>query len=167
MNVKVANFGFSRDVRSHDYYHMKDIRDKLLPVRWLAPETLKEGIYSPETDVWSFGIVLWEIFSCAQMPYKNVSNPDVIQRILKAKPLPRPKNCPDSVYRIMLACWLREPRTRPNFTLLEEQLSKLVELSKRPKSRGWTWKTRLKRQQKLKLHSQRFNPLEQSPHQTH
>lgn len=147
MAAKIANFGFSRDVRSSDYYHMKDLRDKLLPVRWLAPETLKEGIYSPETDMWAYGVVLWEIFNCGQTPYKALSNPEVIQRILKAKPLGKPAHCPDDIYRIMLACWQKEPQLRPTAKEVSRQLEKLETTSLQPRSRGWSWRKGSKLQQ--------------------
>ena len=163
MEVKIANFGFSRDVRSSDYYHMKDLRDKLLPVRWLAPETLKEGIYSPETDMWAYGVVLWEIFSCGQMPYKALSNPDVIQRILKAKPLPKPAHCPDMVYRIMLACWRIDPQMRPNFKEVNKQVEKFEVISPRPSGRRWSWRKQIKMQQQRR--SSRTSKLPKTPEQ--
>ena len=163
MEVKIANFGFSRDVRSSDYYHMKDLRDKLLPVRWLAPETLKEGIYSPETDMWAYGVVLWEIFSCGQMPYKALSNPEVIQRILKAKPLPKPAHCPDMVYRIMLACWRIDPQMRPNFKEVNKQVEKFEVISPRPSGRRWSWRKQIKMQQQRR--SSRTSKLPKTPEQ--
>lgn len=164
MVAKIANFGFSRDIHSSDYYHMKELRDKLLPVRWLAPETLKEGIYSPETDMWAYGVVLWEIFSCGQTPYKTLSNPEVIQRILKAKPIPKPAHCPDDFYRIMLACWQKEPQMRPTFREVSRQLEKIEMMSPQPRGRGWSWRKGAKLQQQQRRSSQ-TNRLPKTPEQ--
>ncbi|XP_059471454.1 muscle, skeletal receptor tyrosine-protein kinase-like [Neocloeon triangulifer] len=111
--VKIADFGMSRDVYTCDYYKVGGAR--LLPIRWMSPESILYGRYTLESDVWSFGVVLWEIFSLGRQPYYGYTNEEVVKLILQGSLLTPPSLCPPLVTEIMLKCWRREPKDRIKF----------------------------------------------------
>ncbi|XP_014253444.1 NT-3 growth factor receptor-like [Cimex lectularius] len=113
LTVKIADFGMSRDVYTCDYYKIGGSR--LLPVRWMSPESITYGRFTLESDVWSFGVVLWEIYSLGKQPYFGNSNEDVVKLILQGIMLIPPKDCPLGICDIMRLCWKTEPRDRINF----------------------------------------------------
>lgn len=108
--VKIADFGMSRDVYSTDYYRVGS--HTMLPVRWMPPESIIYRTYSLESDVWSYGIVLWEIFEYGKQPWYGLSNHEVIEYIHNGVLLDCPPQCPKEVYKIMLGCWQRQPSHR-------------------------------------------------------
>jgi len=110
-SVKVADFGLSRLTESGFY----KTDDRTLPVKWCAPEVLRYGEYSTKSDVWSFGIVAWEIFSFGVIPYPGIDNVDVIYKLLEGYRLPSPEGCPDVLYKVMLRCWQLDAKERPTF----------------------------------------------------
>ncbi|KFQ37995.1 NT-3 growth factor receptor, partial [Mesitornis unicolor] len=135
--VKIGDFGMSRDVYSTDYYregpHPKGQfsaawqRQRLappaaatvgghtmLPIRWMPPESIMYRKFTTESDVWSFGVILWEIFTYGKQPWFQLSNTEVIECITQGRVLERPRVCPKEVYDIMLGCWQREPQQRLN-----------------------------------------------------
>lgn len=125
--IKVADFGMSRSLYDSHYYRIRG--HAILPVRWMATECFY-GKFSQKSDVWAFGVTLWEIFELAQMhPYNGLSDQDVIRDAVKGaeRILPfRPKACPENVYRqIILRCWAPNPSERPNFEELYVSLSSL------------------------------------------
>ncbi|NXW74059.1 NTRK3 factor, partial [Hirundo rustica] len=135
--VKIGDFGMSRDVYSTDYYRegprLKGQlsaawqRQRLapsaaatvgghtmLPIRWMPPESIMYRKFTTESDVWSFGVILWEIFTYGKQPWFQLSNTEVIECITQGRVLERPRVCPKEVYDIMLGCWQREPQQRLN-----------------------------------------------------
>ncbi|OQV12788.1 Fibroblast growth factor receptor 2 [Hypsibius exemplaris] len=130
--MKVADFGLSRYVQGHDYYKKQQIQG-LLPVKWMAPETMSEEHeyrYSTESDVWSYGVVVWEIMTFGATPYPNMTRPDHITDFLnQGMRLERPQNCSEEVYRLMWDCWMIEPSRRPKFDVILQRLGDLLQLT--------------------------------------
>ncbi|XP_065322279.1 insulin-like peptide receptor [Gordionus sp. m RMFG-2023] len=113
MTVKVGDFGMTRDIYETDYYRKGG--KGLLPVRWMSPESLKDGIFTSQSDVWSYGIVLWEIATLAWQPYQGLSNEQVVNYVINGGILEKPHGCPDQLYELMKLCWNFQPKTRPTF----------------------------------------------------
>jgi len=109
--VKISDFGMARSV-VRGYYKTES---KTIPVRWCSPEALEYGKFSIHSDVWAFGVVLWEIFSYGKIPYVGMSNMEVVENVLKGYRLSPPENCPKEIYELMVACWNHEIERRPNF----------------------------------------------------
>uniref|UniRef100_A0A4W3HAD8 Tyrosine-protein kinase receptor n=1 Tax=Callorhinchus milii TaxID=7868 RepID=A0A4W3HAD8_CALMI len=121
--VKIGDFGLARDVYKNDYYRKRG--EGLLPVRWMAPESLIDGVFTNYSDVWSFGVLLWEIATLGQQPYQTYSNLEVLHFVRSGGRLETPSNCPDDVYSLMLKCWHREPKKRPSFRYIQDKLEQL------------------------------------------
>lgn len=123
LTVKIGDFGLTRDIYEADYYRMRT--SGFMPVRWMSPESLKDGIFSSESDVFSYGIVLWEIVTFAEQPYKGKSNPQALNFIIGGGTETRPtQNCSDQIYEIMTKCWRFRPEERISFNeIIEELLS--------------------------------------------
>ncbi|XP_035704965.1 tyrosine-protein kinase transmembrane receptor Ror isoform X2 [Folsomia candida] len=119
--VKISDFGLSRDVYTCDYYKIGGSR--LLPLRWMAPESILYGRFTLESDVWAFGVLLWEIFSWGKQPYFGHSNEEVVQLILDGVLLCQPSDCPPIICRIMEGCWKTEPKDRLKFSQIAQRLS--------------------------------------------
>ncbi|KAH0620064.1 hypothetical protein JD844_014615 [Phrynosoma platyrhinos] len=94
--VKIGDFGMTRDIYETDYYRKGG--KGLLPVRWMSPESLKDGVFTTHSDVWSFGVVLWEIATLAEQPYQGMSNEQVLRFVMEGGLLEKPDNCPDMLY---------------------------------------------------------------------
>ncbi|CAN7986644.1 unnamed protein product, partial [Ixodes hexagonus] len=118
--VKIGDFGMSRDVYSTDYYRVG--RHTMLPIRWMPPESILYRKFTVESDVWSFGVVLWEIFALGKQPWYELSNHEVIQQVTSGKLLGKPEECPDEIYQIMLSCWKAQPQDRSPIKVLHAQL---------------------------------------------
>jgi c-src tyrosine kinase len=115
MTAKVSDFGLAREgVTRSD--------SQKLPVKWTAPEALKQNKFSNKSDVWSFGILLWEIYSYARVPYPRVPANDIMQHIERGYRMDAPDGCPDQIYHIMKDCWATDPASRPNFTRIMKGL---------------------------------------------
>uniref|UniRef100_A0A3Q2DIP6 Tyrosine-protein kinase receptor n=1 Tax=Cyprinodon variegatus TaxID=28743 RepID=A0A3Q2DIP6_CYPVA len=118
--AKIGDFGMARDIYRASYYR-KGGR-AMLPVKWMPPEAFMEGIFTSKTDTWSFGVLLWEIFSLGYMPYPSRSNQEVLEFVTNGGRMDPPKNCPGPVYRIMTQSWQHQPEDRPNFSTILERL---------------------------------------------
>ncbi|XP_052240273.1 insulin-like peptide receptor isoform X2 [Dreissena polymorpha] len=120
LTIKIADFGMTRDIYERDYYR-KGTRG-LLPVRWMAPESLKDGVFTSMTDVWSYGVVLWEMATLAEQPYQGLANEEVLQYVGIGKIMEMPEGCPQLLYDLMVKCWRFRPKQRPTFKEIIEIL---------------------------------------------
>ncbi len=118
---KVSDFGFLRELSSDTSYYYQTSRAKC-PIRWMAPESLEENKFSTASDVWSYGVVIWEMFKPVRIPYEQYSNLQVAVKVSAGERLAVPDNCPPSIGRIMNSCW-QEKSKRPLFRQLGFQLS--------------------------------------------
>ncbi|XP_055080491.1 neurotrophic tyrosine kinase, receptor, type 2a [Periophthalmus magnuspinnatus] len=125
--VKIGDFGMSRDVYSTDYYRVGG--HTMLPIRWMPPESIMYRKFTTESDVWSLGVVLWEIFTYGKQPWYQLSNNEVIECITQGRVLQRPRTCPKEVYDLMLGCWQREPHMRLNIKEIHGLLLNLAKAS--------------------------------------
>uniref|UniRef100_A0A8C2H7M9 Tyrosine-protein kinase receptor n=1 Tax=Cyprinus carpio TaxID=7962 RepID=A0A8C2H7M9_CYPCA len=119
--AKIGDFGMARDIYRASYYR-KGGR-AMLPVKWMPPEAFLEGIFTCKTDTWSFGVLLWEIFSLGYMPYPCKTNQEVLEFVTGGGRMDPPKSCPGPVYRIMTQCWQHCPEHRPNFSTILERIN--------------------------------------------
>lgn len=117
--VKISDFGMSREAE-HEYCVSSGL--KQIPVKWTAPEALNYGRYTSLCDVWSFGVLLWEIFSLGSVPYAGMSNAKARQLIDEGYRLPAPPNTPMLVYQLMKTCWNYEPKERNRFDRIYKRL---------------------------------------------
>ncbi|XP_035786787.1 serine/threonine-protein kinase mig-15-like [Anopheles albimanus] len=129
LTVKISDFGLSRDIYSSDYYRVQS--KSLLPVRWMPSESILYGKFTTESDVWSFGVVLWEIYSYGLQPYYGYSNQEVINMVRGRQLLPCPESCPSAVYSLMVECWLVEAVRRPTFPEIGHRLKIWYQAQKR------------------------------------
>uniref|UniRef100_A0A8D0AMB2 Tyrosine-protein kinase receptor n=1 Tax=Sander lucioperca TaxID=283035 RepID=A0A8D0AMB2_SANLU len=120
LTVKIGDFGMTRDIYETDYYRKGG--KGLLPVRWMAPESLKDGVFTANSDCWSFGVVLWEISTLAEQPYQGLSNEQVLKFVMDGGYLDRPDNCADRLHNLMQMCWQYNPKMRPAFQEIIEML---------------------------------------------
>jgi serine/threonine protein kinase len=118
--VKIGDFGMARDVYETEYYRKEG--KGLLPVRWMAPESLRDGVFTSQSDVWSYGVVLWEMATLAEQPYQGLANDQVVYYVKEGNVMDKPENCPDKLYRLMSDCWQRHAHQRPTFLEICERL---------------------------------------------
>ncbi|XP_040037545.1 ephrin type-A receptor 3 isoform X2 [Gasterosteus aculeatus] len=124
LRVCVADFGLSKKIYSSNYYRQKaTIR---VPIKWMAIESLSESIYSSKSDVWSFGVTMWEIVSRGRTPYPGVHNHELLELLLSGHRLKPPEDCDHNLYEVMQSCWDKEPSRRPDFKELGEILKGLL-----------------------------------------
>ncbi|CAM2111842.1 proto-oncogene tyrosine-protein kinase ROS [Caretta caretta] len=121
--VKIGDFGLARDVYKNDYYRKRG--EGLLPVRWMAPESLIDGVFTNRSDVWAFGVLVWETLTLGHQPYPGYSNLDVLHHVQSGGRLELPNNCPDDLRDLMTKCWAQEPHNRPTFCYIQDQLQEL------------------------------------------
>ncbi|XP_030740832.2 focal adhesion kinase 1 isoform X10 [Echinops telfairi] len=125
--VKLGDFGLSRYMEDSTYY--KASKGKL-PIKWMAPESINFRRFTSASDVWMFGVCMWEVLMLGVKPFQGVKNNDVIGRIENGERLPMPPNCPPTLYSLMTKCWAYDPSRRPRFTELKAQLSTILEEEK-------------------------------------
>jgi len=119
--IKITDFGMARTM-AKGYYKTDD---KIIPVRWCALEVLQYGTFSFQSDVWAFGVVLWEMFSYGMIPYTGMSNAEVIEKVITGYRLNSPENCPDQIYKLMFTCWNAQPERRPTFKQLYDGIKNI------------------------------------------
>uniref|UniRef100_A0A8C7V1Q4 receptor protein-tyrosine kinase n=1 Tax=Oncorhynchus mykiss TaxID=8022 RepID=A0A8C7V1Q4_ONCMY len=122
---KVSDFGMSR-VLEDDPEPAYTTRGGKIPIRWTAPEAIAYRKFTSASDVWSYGIVMWEVMSYGERPYWDMSNQDVIKAIDEGYRLPPPMDCPVALHQLMLDCWQRERGDRPKFGQIVNMLDKLI-----------------------------------------
>ncbi|XP_061463029.1 focal adhesion kinase 1 isoform X6 [Rhineura floridana] len=138
--VKLGDFGLSRYMEDSTYY--KASKGKL-PIKWMAPESINFRRFTSASDVWMFGVCMWEILMHGIKPFQGVKNNDVIGRIENGERLPMPPNCPPTLYSLMTKCWAYDPSRRPRFTELKAQLNTILE------------EERLQQEERMRMESRR------------
>lgn len=121
--VKVADFGLARDVYDKEYYSVHNKSGVKLPVKWMALESLQTHKFTTKSDVWSFGVLLWELMTRGAPPYSDVNSFDITVFLLQGRRLLQPEFCPDALYTVMIECWHPKPERRPSFSELVSRIS--------------------------------------------
>ncbi|KAJ7405384.1 hypothetical protein BTVI_69191 [Pitangus sulphuratus] len=122
--MKISDFGLSRDVYEEDSY-VKRSKGRI-PVKWMAIESLFDHIYTTQSDVWSFGVLLWEIVTLGGNPYPGIAPERLFNLLKTGYRMERPENCSEEMYNLMLRCWKQEPDKRPTFTEISKELEKMM-----------------------------------------
>ncbi|XP_068727961.1 uncharacterized protein [Montipora capricornis] len=122
--IKIADFGLMRQLY-HEVY--EEDTEKKLPVKWMAPESIFEDIFTTKSDVWSYGVVLWEIATLGGSPYAQMKHNQVLERLKIGYRLEKPDMCTDRVYTLMTDCWNEDPDERPSFQRLYNSLDDMLE----------------------------------------
>ncbi|CAH1115615.1 unnamed protein product [Psylliodes chrysocephalus] len=117
--VKVADFGLARYVLDDQYTSSGGSK---FPIKWAPPEVLNYTRFSSKSDIWAYGVLMWEVFTCGKMPYGRLKNSEVVERVQKGMILEKPKACYKEVYDVMRKCWAHLPENRPSFKVLKETL---------------------------------------------
>uniref|UniRef100_UPI00398F1804 tyrosine-protein kinase Mer n=1 Tax=Pristiophorus japonicus TaxID=55135 RepID=UPI00398F1804 len=125
MTVCVADFGLSKKIYSGDYYRQGRIAK--MPVKWIALESLADRVFTVKSDVWAFGVTMWEIVTRGMTPYPGVQNHEIYDYLQENHRLKQPSDCLDELYEIMYSCWRLDPADRPTFTNLKVLLTKVLE----------------------------------------
>ncbi|XP_060103926.1 inactive tyrosine-protein kinase 7 isoform X2 [Heteronotia binoei] len=126
--VKVSSLSLSKDVYNSEYYHY---HQAWIPLRWMPPEAVLEDEFSTKSDVWSFGVVMWEIFTLGEMPHSKLADEEVLAGLQNGKmKLPHPEGCPSKVYKVMQRCWATSPKDRPSFSEIANMLGESPSESK-------------------------------------
>ncbi|KAH8277721.1 hypothetical protein KR018_004198 [Drosophila ironensis] len=124
-SIKIADFGLSRDVYHENVYRKSGGSGKL-PIKWLALESLTHQVYTSQSDVWSFGVLLYEITTLGGMPYPSISPGDLLQLLRQGHRMKRPEGCTDEMFALMESCWCSVPSHRPTFSRLKERLGAMI-----------------------------------------
>ncbi|GFY39543.1 fibroblast growth factor receptor 4 [Trichonephila inaurata madagascariensis] len=122
--LKIADFGFARDVHENDYY--RKTKNGLLPIKWMALESLMDRLYTTQSDVWSFGVLMWEIMTLGGMPYASIPPAKLFNLLKNGFRLEKPVGCRMETYLLMLECWNANPYERPTFATLVRKLETVV-----------------------------------------
>uniref|UniRef100_A0A665W886 Fibroblast growth factor receptor n=1 Tax=Echeneis naucrates TaxID=173247 RepID=A0A665W886_ECHNA len=125
--MKIADFGLARDVHNIDYY--KKTTNGRLPVKWMAPEALFDRVYTHQSDVWSFGVLMWEIFTLGGSPYPGIPVEELFKLLKEGHRMDKPGNCTNELYMMMKDCWHAISSQRPTFKQLVEDLDRILTLS--------------------------------------
>ena len=132
LTPKITDFGLSRETEE-DFYRVQT--GGKIPVRWTAPEAILYRKFNTASDVWSFGVLMWEVMTFGQVPYGDTDNFTIMEELQKGYRLPAPDSCPSVIYNLMLRCWSEDPDHRPSFTNVQESLLHIIETNRtRPAS---------------------------------
>jgi len=123
-NIKVGDFGLARYVVDDEYTGSGGAK---FPIKWAAPEVLNYMRFSSKSDVWAFGVLMWEVFTCGKMPYGRRKNADVVAMVQEGRVLERPRHCPAPVYGVMAGCWASQQEDRPAFGELVSRIRELTD----------------------------------------
>ncbi|XP_021947889.1 platelet-derived growth factor receptor beta isoform X3 [Folsomia candida] len=125
--VKICDFGLAKEMYK-DYKYKKKSEGVLLPVKWMAIESIYYGVFSTQSDVWSFGVVLWELFTLGKTPYPGMDTDDgFFKKLNEGYRMEKPALAPSSIYDIMTECWAHESSARPTFSTLVDRIGDLME----------------------------------------
>ncbi|XP_041807711.1 macrophage colony-stimulating factor 1 receptor 2 [Chelmon rostratus] len=123
--AKICDFGLARDIRNDDSYIVQG--NARLPVKWMAPESIFQCVYTVQSDVWSYGVLLWEIFSLGKSPYPNVAvDTNFYKMIKEGRHMNQPEFAPAEMYQLMKLCWSLEPTDRPTFKMIGQLIDRLL-----------------------------------------
>ncbi|XP_050682575.1 tyrosine-protein kinase receptor torso-like [Leptidea sinapis] len=122
--LKIADFGLSRDIYQENHYKQRG--NGKMPVKWMALESLTHRIYTTQSDVWSFGVVMWEVVTVGATPYPAVGVSRLPRLLRAGYRMPRPANCTPALYEVMSSCWNARPSSRPTFTALHRALDEML-----------------------------------------
>lgn len=122
---KISDFGFARDVVANRVYEKKS--DGRLPIRWMAPESIIDNIYTSKSDVWSFGVLLWEIVTLGMTPYPGIEVKEIPKMLKEGKRLEKPDHCKRELYMLMCYCWESNPKDRIDFHEIKMKLEFLLQ----------------------------------------
>ncbi|XP_061176227.1 proto-oncogene tyrosine-protein kinase ROS-like isoform X2 [Saccostrea echinata] len=125
MVVKIGDFGLARDIYKNDYYRKEG--EGLLPVRWMSPESLVDGVFTTQSDIWAFGVLSWEVLTFGQQPYQARTNIEVLHFVRSGGQLDQPENCPQDIFELMKKSWSTVPDERPSFSTILKQLEEFHE----------------------------------------
>eukprot|EP00731_Ephydatia_muelleri_P015940 Em0009g364a len=129
--IKVADFGLSEDMYAKNYYRQSDTEEckVKLPIRWMALESFHDGIFSEKTDVWSYGVTCWEVFTLGKIPYPGVTPFSLVKYLDEGGRLEKPSNaaCSDEIYHVMKSCWNVSSDERPSFAELVLTITSVLE----------------------------------------
>ncbi|XP_034439136.1 tyrosine-protein kinase receptor Tie-1 isoform X1 [Hippoglossus hippoglossus] len=134
--AKIADFGLSRGEEVYVKKTMEEMMEVVfvfqgrLPVRWMAIESLNYSVYTTKSDVWSFGVLLWEIVSLGGTPYCGMTCAELYEKLPQGYRMEKPKNCDDEIYELMRQCWRDRPYERPPFSQISVQLNRMQEARK-------------------------------------
>ncbi|XP_025414256.1 tyrosine-protein kinase receptor torso-like isoform X2 [Sipha flava] len=124
--IKICDFGLSRDIYEQNHYKKSNCGDPL-PIKWMALESLKYRVYTTQSDVWSFGVLLWEIMMLGSIPYPTICLSKIYEVLRRGYRLPRPNLCCYRLYEIMLGCWQSNPANRPKFASIKDAIDGIME----------------------------------------
>ncbi|XP_035657549.1 angiopoietin-1 receptor-like, partial [Branchiostoma floridae] len=129
--AKISDFVLARDVYVTTQYMRHPLTNVLLPIKWMALESLLEGVYSCKSDMWGFGVVLWEIATLGGTPYPEVCGYEtLVTRLRRGFRLQKPNGCSDKLYELMNLCWLDDPDVRPTPDVIQNKLEELLHQDK-------------------------------------
>ncbi|XP_078388515.1 tyrosine-protein kinase Fes/Fps isoform X2 [Cetorhinus maximus] len=118
--LKISDFGMSREEEDGVYSSTGGM--KQIPIKWTAPEALNYGRFTTESDIWSYGILLWETFTLGSTPYPTMTNQQTREEVEQGYRLSAPESCPEEIYSIMCRCWQYDPKKRPSFSIVHQEL---------------------------------------------
>uniref|UniRef100_A0A3Q3XQK5 Tyrosine-protein kinase n=1 Tax=Mola mola TaxID=94237 RepID=A0A3Q3XQK5_MOLML len=116
---KIADFGLARVIEDDEYSAREGAK---FPIKWTAPEAINYGSFTIKSDMWSFGVLLYEIITYGKIPYPGMTKGEVISSLQRGYRMPRPDNCPTELYDIMMSCWNHKPEDRPTFDYMQSVL---------------------------------------------